>query len=123
MFVEIAGMSAHVDFVEQASHSDGEKRKQPDMIVRLPGERLIAVDSKVSLGAYLDAVEAETDEARAASLSRHADDLWNHVKSLAGKDYASSLKDALDYTVMFIPGESYFAAALEARPTASPGGL
>ncbi|MBT8473339.1 MAG: DNA recombination protein RmuC [Marinicaulis sp.] len=114
--VEIAGMTAYVDFTEQTSHADGDKRKIPDMVVRLPGERVIAVDSKVSLGAYLDAVEAETDEARAAALSRHADDLWNHVKSLATKDYAASLKDALDYTVMFIPGESYFAAALEARP-------
>lgn len=114
--VEIAGMNAHVDFVEQSSHSDGEKRKIPDMVVRLPGERVIAVDSKVSLGAYLDAMEAETDEARAAALTRHADDLWAHVKTLAAKDYAGSLKDALDYTVMFIPGESYFAAAMEARP-------
>lgn len=114
--VEIAGMAAHVDFTEQTSHSDGEKRKIPDMIVRLPGERVIAVDSKVSLGAYLDAVEAETEEARSAAISRHADDLWNHVKALAAKDYASSLKDALDYTVMFIPGESYYAAAMEARP-------
>ena len=114
--VEIAGMNAYVDFVEQASHSDGDVRKQPDMIVRLPGERVVAVDSKVSLGAYLDAVDAETDEVRAQLLSRHADDLWNHVKSLSAKDYAASLRDALDYVVMFVPGENYFSAALEVRP-------
>lgn len=114
--VEIAGMTAYVDFVEQVSHSDGERRKQPDMIVRLPGERVVAVDSKVSLGAYLDAVEAKTDEERATFLARHADDLWAHVKALSAKDYAASLRDALDYVVMFVPGENYFSAAMEARP-------
>lgn len=115
--VEIAGMSAYVDFVEQASHDDAEKRrKQPDMVVRLPGGRAVAVDSKVSLGAYLDAIEADTDEARAGHLARHADDLWKHVRSLSAKEYAASLRDSLDYVVMFVPGENYFSAALEARP-------
>jgi len=114
--VEMAGMSAYVDFEEQASHDDGERRKQPDMVVRLPGGRVIAVDSKVSLGAYLDAVEAETDEARAAHFAKHAEDLWAHVKALSAKDYAASLRDSLDYVVMFVPGENYFAAAMEARP-------
>ena len=114
--VEIAGMTAYVDFVEQATHHDGDQRKQPDMVVRLPGARVIAVDSKVSLGAYLDAVEAETDEQRAAYLARHAEDLWKHVQSLSKKEYAASLRDALDYVVMFVPGENFFSAALEARP-------
>lgn len=115
--VEIAGMTAYVDFIEQASHDDQEqRRKQPDMVVRLPGGRVVAVDSKVSLGAYLDAVEAETDEARATHLARHADDIWKHVKGLSAKEYASSLRDSLDYVVMFVPGENYFSAALEARP-------
>ncbi len=114
--VEIAGMIAYVDFTEQASHDDGDKRKIPDMVVSLPGGRVIAVDSKVSLGAYLDAVEAETDDIRAACLGRHADDLWAHVKALSAKDYAASLRDSLDYVVMFVPGENYFSAALEARP-------
>ena len=114
--VEIAGMAAHVDFVEQTAHADGDRRKIPDMVVSLPGARKIAVDSKVSLGAYLDAVEAETEETRAAALNRHADDLWNHVKSLAAKDYAASLRDSLDYTVLFLPGEHFFSAALDVRP-------
>ena len=115
--VEMAGMASHVDFVEQVTTHDEEgRRKQPDMVVRLPGERFIAVDSKVSLSAYLDAVEAETDAERSACLARHGGDLWAHVKSLASKDYAASLKDSLDYVVMFVPGENYYAAALEARP-------
>jgi len=115
--VEVAGMTAYVDFVEQASHHDGDKRKQPDMIVNMPGERVVAVDSKVSLNAYLDALEAESDEARTACLNRHADDLWAHVKALSAKDYAGSLRSAMDYVIMFVPGENYFAAAVEARPS------
>lgn len=114
--VEMAGMTAYVDFVEQESHDDGERRKQPDMVVRLPGGRAVAVDSKVSLGAYLDAVDADCEEARSRHLNQHAEDLWKHVKSLAAKDYAASLRDSLDYVVMFVPGENYFSAALEARP-------
>lgn len=114
--VEIAGMAAYVDFVEQKSHDDGERRKQPDMIVNLPGGRKIAVDSKVSINAYLDALEADTDAKRASCLARHGEDLWAHVKALSAKDYAAGLKDSLDIVVMFVPGENYFAAAVEARP-------
>jgi len=114
--VEMAGMQLHVDFVEQVVHHDGEKRKQPDMVVRLPGGRVVVVDSKVSLGAYLDAVDAETDELRTKHLNRHADALWSHVKNLSGKGYAASMREALDYVVMFVPGENYYAAALEVRP-------
>lgn len=114
--VEIAGMTPYVDFVEQQGHDDGERRKQPDMVVNLPGGRKIAIDSKVSVGAFLAAVEAETDAERAAHIARHADDLWNHVKTLSAKDYAASLKDALDIVVMFVPGENYVTAAAETRP-------
>ncbi len=114
--VETAGMSAYVDFVEQSAHDDGEKRLLPDMVVNLPGGRKMAIDSKVSINAYLDAVEATNDEARTGHLSRHADDIWAHVKTLSGRDYAASLRDSLDIVVMFIPGENYFAAASEMRP-------
>ena len=114
--VELAGMSAYTDFEEQAHVVDGDARKHPDMVVSLPGGRKIAVDAKVSINAYLDAVEADNDAARAQHLDRHANDLRNHVKSLAGKDYAAALQQSLDFVVMFVPGENYFAAALEARP-------
>lgn len=114
--VETAGMRAYVDFLEQPSHDDGERRKQPDMVVNLPGGRKIAIDSKVSINAYLDAVDAESEVERAAHFSRHADDVWLHVKSLSARDYAASLKESLDVVVMFVPGENYFAAAVEARP-------
>jgi len=114
--VETAGMAAYVDFVEQVSHDDDGRRLQPDMVVNLPGGRKIAIDSKVSINAYLDAVDASDDEARAKSLSRHADDIWTHVKTLSAREYAASLRDSLDVVVMFIPGENYFAAACEMRP-------
>jgi len=114
--VELAGMTAHVDFVEQYSVQDDDGRKQPDMVVSLPGERVIAVDSKVSLGAYLDAVEAENEVLRQQYLDKHAADLWAHVKNLSTKDYASALQDSLDFVIMFVPGENYFAAAMESKP-------
>lgn len=113
--VELAGMKAHVDFVEQKSIGD-DARKQPDMVVSLPGDRVIAVDSKVSLGAYLDAAEADNDAARRQHLTKHAADLWVHVKSLSAKDYATALQDSLDFVIMFVPGDHYFAAAMETRP-------
>jgi len=114
--VETAGMNAYVDFVEQASHDSDVGRKIPDMVVNLPGARKIAVDSKVSLGAYLDAVEAENDSVRQAKFLQHADDLWAHVKSLSRKDYAADIRDSLEVVIMFVPGENYFAAAVDARP-------
>ncbi|MEM9170210.1 MAG: DNA recombination protein RmuC, partial [Pseudomonadota bacterium] len=95
---------------------DGERRRQPDMVVQLPGARVIAVDAKVSLTAYLDALEAEDEATRVACLERHANDLRTHVKALAAREYADHLRDSLDFVVMFVPGENYFAAAMETRP-------
>jgi len=115
--VELAGLSAYCDFEEQAHLDDGEARKRPDMVVRLPGGRFLAVDAKVSLGAYLDAVEAEDDATRAAHIARHGNQIWEHVKSLSAKDYAKAQRDALDFVVMFLPGDHFLAAAVEARPS------
>ncbi|WP_306252377.1 DNA recombination protein RmuC [Parvularcula sp. IMCC14364] len=116
--VEMTGLSAYCDFTEQKSVQDGDKLKMPDMVVRLPGERVIAVDSKVSLSAYLDAAGETDDAARQVFLLKHAEEMRAHVRSLASKDYAGALRksNSLDFVVMFIPGENFFAAALEARP-------
>lgn len=114
--VEAAGMNPYVDFIEQKALSEAESRKLPDMVVKLPGGRKIAVDSKVSINAYLEAIEAEDESLRAAKFTQHADDLWNQVRALARKDYAADMRDGLDVTVMFVPGENYFAAAVDARP-------
>ena len=118
--VEMTGMSQYVDFEEQKSVRDETNSlKQPDMVVRLPGERIIAVDAKVSLNAYLEAVEQTDDAQRQVWLAKHADEIWSHVKGLSAKDYAGALRkeNALDFVVMFIPGEHFYGAAMEAKPS------
>lgn len=119
--VELTGMSNYVDFDEQRSiaATDDGGRKQPDMVVTLPGERVVAVDSKVSLADWLDAAAAEDPEERNKAMERHGRSVWTHVQQLSAKDYGSALKKdgALDFVVMFIPGEAFFGAALEARPS------
>jgi DNA recombination protein RmuC len=114
---ELAGMAAHCDFVEQATTEGESGRLRPDMIVRLPAGRQIVVDAKVPLAAYLESLEAATSEARRTALERHAQQVRAHVQTLAGKAYWESIGSALDLVVMFIPGESFFGAAVEADPS------
>ncbi|GJM45380.1 MAG: hypothetical protein DHS20C21_22220 [Gemmatimonadota bacterium] len=111
--VELAGMSEHVDFVEQTAVSDG---RRPDMVVRLPGPRFIAVDSKVSLNAYLEAVDAPNEEQRRSALDRHVASLRTHIRTLAGRDYADSVEGDVDLVVMFLPGDAFLGAAFERSP-------
>lgn len=115
--VEISGMVRHVDYIEQATIQSERSRQIPDMLVRLPGDRVIAVDAKVSVKAFLNAMGATDDIQKAEYLSRHANDLWTHVKSLSAKDYADALEGSIDAVIMFIPGENYLAAAVDERPT------
>jgi DNA recombination protein RmuC len=110
--VELAGMTEHVDFTEQEGIADGGR---PDMVVRLPNERFLAVDAKVSLNAYLEAADAKTDEDRARALDAHVAALRNHVKTLAMRNYAAVSGD-LDLTVLFLPGDPFLAAAFERSP-------
>jgi DNA recombination protein RmuC len=122
--VELAGMSGRCDFMEQSTTVSDEGRIQrPDLIVRLPGDREVVVDAKVSLDAYLDAVAAETDEARAAALKRHADQVRTHMNTLASKAYWTQFTRAPEFVVMFIPGESFFSAALDVHKTLIEDGL
>jgi DNA recombination protein RmuC len=107
--VEAAGMSAHCDFTEQAAA--GENR--PDLIVKLPGERVIIVDAKVPDFDFLNALETADDTKRAASLAAHAAKLKATIKALADRDYPREFANALDYVVLFVPAESLFSAALE----------
>lgn len=113
---ELAGMTKHCDFVEQASVATEGGRQRPDMIVRLPARREIVVDAKVALNAYLEALEAPTPEQREAMLVRHAQQVRAHVKRLASKEYWSQFPQAPDFVVLFIPGEAFFAAAAERDP-------
>ena len=115
--VELAGMTKYCDFVEQESvAAPGGGRLRPDMVIRLPAKREIVVDAKVALHAYLEAVEAGTGEQREAALVRHAQQVRQHVKRLASKEYWSQFPQAPDFVVLFIPGEVFFAAAAERDP-------
>lgn len=107
--VEAAGLSAHCDFTEQAAA--GENR--PDLIVRLPGERLIIVDAKVPDFDFISALETADPAKRVDSLAAHAQKLRNTIKALADRNYPREFANALDYVVLFVPAESLFSAALE----------
>ncbi len=107
--VESAGMSAHCDFSEQTQAGDG----KPDLVVRLPGERVIIVDSKVPDLDFLTAADAVDTTKRAEALAQHAAKLKATIKSLADRNYPSQFANALDYVVLFLPAESLFSAALE----------
>jgi DNA recombination protein RmuC len=107
--VEVAGMSAHCDFTEQAQSDD----KKPDLIVHLPGDRIIIVDAKVPDLDFLNAVDTAEPAKRADALAAHATKLKTTIKALADRDYPSQFPNALDYVVLFMPAESLFSAALE----------
>ncbi len=108
--VEAAGMSPHCDFTEQNQVDD----KKPDLVVRLPGNRVIIVDSKVPDLDFLQAIDSADTLKRAQALAQHADKLKDTIRDLARKDYPAQYPNALDYVVLFMPAESLFSAALEA---------
>ena len=112
--LEMAGLSAHADFVEQTSDETERGRQRPDVIIRMPGGREIVVDSKVSIEDYFKASEETDRQKRAAHLAAHARSVRNHVKQLSAKAYWDALEDRVDFVAMFIPGENFYAAALEA---------
>lgn len=114
--VEIAGMSRHCDFTEQFTYREEGKRRRPDLVVHLPSDRMIVVDSKVSLRAYIDALEAEGDREREEALTKHARQIREQINVLGSAAYWSEMPEASDFVVMFIPGESFFSAALARDP-------
>ena len=114
---ELSGMAQNCDFAEQVTAEGEEGRVRPDMVVRLPAGRQIVVDAKVPLTGYLDAHAAATADERRAALERHAQQVRKHMQVLAGKSYWEQFGDALDFVVMFIPGEAFFGAAVEVDPT------
>jgi DNA recombination protein RmuC len=115
--VEMAGMMKHCDFVEQESADDDEGRVfRPDLIVKLPGGRQIVVDSKAPITAYMEAHEATNDELRKAKILVHAQLMRRHLEALAKKTYWDQFKQTPEVVVMFIPGEAFYSAALEADP-------
>lgn len=107
--VEAAGMSAHCDFTEQAQADD----KKPDLIVHLPGDRVIIVDAKVPDLEFLGALGTADDVRRSELLAAHAEKLRDTIKALAARNYPAQFPNSLDYVVLFLPAESLFSAALE----------
>jgi DNA recombination protein RmuC len=112
--VELAGMTERCDFDEQVSADGGSLR--PDMVIRLSGGKNVIVDSKVSLAAYLEAVETSSADVREARLSAHARHLREHVDRLAAKAYWAALPQSPEFVILFIPGEAFLAPALEHDP-------
>ena len=111
--VELAGMSPHCDFQEQQSIDTEEGRLRPDLIVHLPGGTQIVVDVKVPLHAFFKAVSAHSDAEYREAMVQHASLVRDHIKGLSGKEYWKQFEPTPEFVVLFVPGESFFSAALE----------
>jgi DNA recombination protein RmuC len=113
--VELAGLVDRCDFSEQVRLDDGARR--PDLVVRLVGDRQVVVDAKVPLDAYLDATSTDEEQVRQGHLERHARQLRTHIDGLSSKAYWRSLDETPEFVVLFVPAESFLAAALETDPS------
>ncbi|HEY1797007.1 MAG TPA: DNA recombination protein RmuC [Stellaceae bacterium] len=114
--LELSGMTPFIDFTVEGTIDLDDSRLRPDVVICLPGDRKIVVDAKTSMAAYLEAVEASEDEVRETHLKAHARQLRTHMRQLAAKAYWDALPFNPDFVVMFIPGENFFAAAIERDP-------
>lgn len=115
--IELAGMSEHTDVSFQNAFSDGDGSVHiPDMLVRMPGGRKVVVDAKTPIDAFLNSLEATTEEARVLEIARHGKHVKEHVRKLSSRSYNEILKETPDFTVLFLPNESFLYAALEQEP-------
>jgi DNA recombination protein RmuC len=121
--VEMAGMLDHCDFDTQQTLFTDEGRLRPDLIVRLPADKSIIVDAKTPLEAYLEAMDATDDETRRVRLRDHARQVRTHMGNLARKSYWEQFETAPEFVVLFLPGESFFSAALENDPALIEAGV
>jgi DNA recombination protein RmuC len=115
--VELSGLSEHCDFTEQAHVDAGERGSlRPDLLVHMPEARDLVVDAKTPLDAYLDAIEAQDDDARSAALARHAMQVEQRVRELGQKSYWEQFEQSPEFAVLFLPGDQFLSAALAERP-------
>jgi DNA recombination protein RmuC len=110
--VELAGMVENVDFIQQEAQGD----VRPDMIIRLPGGKSIAVDAKAPMQAFLEALEAGDETIRTAKFKEHARVVRGHIDALGDKAYWRKIQPAPEFVVLFIPGEAFYSAALRYEP-------